>query len=119
MQELKCPECGHINIDIREFGHRLPYTCARCPHIWRLQDLKPQVAQNVRLVTLEEAVRAVVARHGGVRAAERATGVCKSFISRLMNGRNVAPSAKTLEALGLLAVPLYEVLKRPNVANNR
>ena len=72
-----------------------------------------------KLMTLEDAVRAVVAKHGGVRAAERATGVDKSFISRLMNGHKVAPSAETLEALGLRAVPLYEVLKRPNVAGNR
>jgi hypothetical protein len=69
----------------------------------------------VMLVTLEEAVRTLVEQHGGVRAAERATGVDKSFISRLMNGHKVAPSAETLEALGLRAVPLYEVLKRPNV----
>ena len=68
-----------------------------------------------KLMTLEAAVQAVVAKHGGVRAAERATGVDKSFISRLMNGHKVAPSAETLEALGLRAVPLYEVLKRPNV----
>ena len=47
-------------------------------------------------------------------ADERATGVDKSFISRLMNGHKVAPSAETLEAMGLRAVPLYEVLKRPN-----
>lgn len=62
-------------------------------------------------VTLKAAVSTVVARYGGVRAAERATGVDKSFISRLMNGHKVAPSAETLEALGLRAVPLYEVLK--------
>lgn len=67
-----------------------------------------------RLVTLEEAVRAVVERHGGIRAAERATGVDKSFISRLMSGKKVAPSAETLEALGLRAVPLYEVLEPAN-----
>ena len=47
--------------------------------------------------------------------AERAIGVDKSFISRLMNGHKVAPSAETLEARGLRAVPLYEVLKPPNV----
>ena len=62
------------------------------------------------LVTLEYAVRAIVARHGGVRAAERATGVDKSFISRLMRGEKVNPSAKTLGALGLRAEPLYEGL---------
>lgn len=65
-----------------------------------------------RLVTLEQAVAAVVTKHGGVRAAERATGVDKSFISRLMSGKKVAPSDETLEALGLRAVPLYEVLER-------
>jgi transcriptional regulator with XRE-family HTH domain len=68
-------------------------------------------------MSLEDAVRAVVERNGGVRAAERATGVDKSFISRLMNGRKVAPSAETLQALGLRAVPLYEVL-RPNAESN-
>jgi transcriptional regulator with XRE-family HTH domain len=66
-----------------------------------------------RLVSLEDAVRAVVVRHGGVRAAERATGVDKSFISRLMNGHKVAPSADTLQALGLKAVPLYEIVRAP------
>ncbi len=69
-----------------------------------------------KLVTLEVAVQSVVKRHGGVRAAERATGVDKSFISRLMNGHKVAPSAETLQALGLRAVPLYEVLG-PNVGD--
>ena len=63
-----------------------------------------------RFVTLEEAVSAVVARHGGVRAASRATGIDKSFISRLMRGKKVAPSAETLRRLGLRSVPLYEVL---------
>lgn len=63
-----------------------------------------------QFTTLEKAMRCVVERHGGVRAAERATGVDKSFISRLLNGHKVAPSAETLAALGLRAVPLYEIL---------
>ena len=118
MKDLKCPECGHPNPDIRELGRRLPFTCNKCPHIWRLQDVTPN--PGVRsLVTLDAAVAAVVARHGGVRAAERATGVDKSFISRLMTGHKVAPSAETLEALGLRAVPLYEVLKTPNAKAHR
>lgn len=71
-----------------------------------------------RLVTLEQAVASVVKKHGGVRAAERATGVDKSFISRLMRGEKVNPSAETLEALGLRSVPLYEVLG-PNGPNER
>ena len=41
MQELKCPECGHLNPDIRELGYTLPWTCGNCPHIWRLQDVMP------------------------------------------------------------------------------
>ena len=44
MQELKCPECGHLNPDIRELGYTLPWTCGNCPHIWRLQDLMPAQA---------------------------------------------------------------------------
>ena len=104
MQKLKCPDCGRKNPDIRELG--------------RLQDVTPN--PGVRsLVTLDAAVAAVVARHGGVRASERATGVDKSFISRLMRGQKVAPSAETLGALGLRAVPLYEVLKTPNVGGKR
>lgn len=77
-------------------------------------DAAPFAEQNVltgpRLTTLENAVKAVVAEHGGVRAAARATGVDKSFISRLMNGHKTAPSDETLRLLGLRAVPLYEVL---------
>jgi hypothetical protein len=41
MQDIKCPNCGHLNPDIRELGYKLPFTCGRCPHIWRLQDLMP------------------------------------------------------------------------------
>lgn len=61
----------------------------------------------MKLVTLEEAVRSIVKEYGGVRAAEAATGVDKSFISRLMNGKKVNPSVETLDALGLEAVPRY------------
>ncbi len=91
------------------------YVPGACAAKIRARGLDFNAPRRPRLVTLEEAVRAVVERHGGVRAAERATGVDKSFISRLMAGKKVAPSAETLEALGLRAVPLYEVLKTPNV----
>ena len=79
----------------------------------RTAELKEAKARML-LVTLDEAVLTVVKQHGGVRAASRATGIDKSFISRLMNGHKVAPSAETLQALGLRAVPLYEVLKTHN-----
>lgn len=39
MKELKCPACNYLNPDIRELGYTLPFTCGRCPHIWRLQDM--------------------------------------------------------------------------------
>ena len=63
-----------------------------------------------KLITLEEAVRSIVDKHGGVRAAARATGVDKAFISRLLRGLKTAPSEETLHKLGLEAVPLYLVL---------
>lgn len=69
------------------------------------------------LTTLDAAVAAVVARHGGVRAAARATGVDKSFVSRLMRGHKTAPSDETLRRLGLRAVPLYEHLRDDSIAN--
>lgn len=65
-------------------------------------------------LTLEEAVSRIVKKHGGVRAAEVATGVDKSFISRLMNGKKVHPSADTLTKLGLEAVPRYALRKEQN-----
>ena len=61
------------------------------------------------LMTLESAVRIVVDKHGGIRAAARATGVDKAFISRLLRGHKTAPSNETLEKLGLRPVPLYVV----------
>ena len=64
-----------------------------------------------RLLTLEEAVSAEVKKHGGVRATERAIGLDKSFISRLMRGEKTAPSAETLAKLGLEAVPRYRKAK--------
>ena len=62
-----------------------------------------------KLITLKEAVLVIVNQHGGIRAASRATGVDKAFISRLLRGRKTAPSEETLSKLGLKAVPLYKV----------
>jgi len=64
----------------------------------------------MKLLTLEDAVAKIVKKHGGVRAASIATGVDKSFISRLMNGKKVAPSTDTLNKLGLKAIPKYELI---------
>lgn len=64
-----------------------------------------------RYLTLEEAVSKVVTEHGGIRATERAIGIDKSFLSRLMRGEKTNPSDETLEKLGLRAVPRYERIK--------
>ena len=64
-----------------------------------------------KTLTLEEAVLRIVKKHGGVRATEAAIGVDKAFISRLMNGKKVSPSADTLAKLGLEAIPRYKELK--------
>lgn len=64
-----------------------------------------------KLVTLEDAVEEIVSLHGGIRAASRATGVDKAFISRLLRGLKTAPSKETLAKLGLESVPLYVVKK--------
>jgi transcriptional regulator with XRE-family HTH domain len=62
-------------------------------------------------MTLEEAVAKVVEKHGGIRATERAIGIDKSFLSRLMRGEKTNPSDETLAKLGLRAVPRYERVK--------
>jgi hypothetical protein len=67
-----------------------------------------------RLMTLEQAVANAVKKHGGVRATERAIGLDKSFISRLMRGEKTAPSDETLTKLGLRAVPRYEKITKRN-----
>ena len=67
---------------------------------------------HMALITLEEAVHSIVDIHGGIRAASRATGVDKAFISRLLNGHKTAPSEETLNKLGLEAVPLYRVAQK-------
>lgn len=62
------------------------------------------------LITLQEAVKIVVDKHGGIRAASRATGVDKAFMSRLLRGLKTEPSHETLAKLGLRPVPLYMVI---------
>lgn len=66
---------------------------------------------NDKLMTLKEAIAAIVAKHGGVNATARSTGVDKSYISYMLNGRKTAPSSETLAKLGVVAVPLYALHK--------
>lgn len=74
-------------------------------------DLLPGGSMN-RYMTLEEAVAGVVEKHGGIRATERALGIDKSFLSRLLRGQKTNPSEETLTKLGLRAVPRYERIGR-------
>ena len=62
-----------------------------------------------RFVTVESAVASLVTKHGGIRAAERATGIDKSFLGRVASGKRVWPSEAILGALGLGTTPMYEV----------
>ena len=64
----------------------------------------------MKMLTLEEAMAAIVKKHGGIRATERATGIDKSFLSRLSRGQKVAPSTETLAKLGLESIPRYRRL---------
>jgi hypothetical protein len=118
MTDKQLPNADAGRLD-RGVGRPVPereggYVPGACAAKIRARGFDFSAPRRPRLVTLEDAVRAVVEKHGGVRAAERATGVDKSFISRLMRGEKVSPSAETLEKLGLRAVPLYEVLKTAN-----
>lgn len=70
-------------------------------------------------MTLEQAVSSTVKRHGGIRATERATGIDKSFLSRLMRGEKTRPSDDTLAKLGLEAVPRYRRIASKPAAEAR
>lgn len=54
MKELKCPECGYKNPDIREHGYPLPATCNRCSHIWRVQDLDTKTVDRAHIFNMLE-----------------------------------------------------------------
>jgi NAD(P)-dependent dehydrogenase (short-subunit alcohol dehydrogenase family) len=55
-------------------------------------------------MTLEDAVAAVIHQHGGIRAAERATGIDKSFLSRMMRGLKTRPSDETLTRMTAIGI---------------
>lgn len=60
---------------------------------------------ETKLMTLKDAVQMVVNQHGGIRAASRATGVDKAFISRLLRGNKTAPAGeKYHDATGSVTV---------------
>lgn len=60
---------------------------------------------------IETAVKAIVLKHGGVRAAARAIGVNYAYLSRLQSGEKSNPTAAVLRKLGLRKVVSYEPIK--------
>lgn len=50
---------------------------------------------------LKSTVAALIEKHGGVRAAARATGIDAAYLCRLRDGEKTEPSEMTLKELGL------------------
>lgn len=57
---------------------------------------------------IKTAVKAIIARHGGVRPAARAIGVNYAYLSRLQTGEKANPTTAVLRKLGLRKVVSYE-----------
>lgn len=53
---------------------------------------------------LQKQIDRLVKRHGGLRAAARATGVDLAYLWRMQKGHKTSASPKTLEKLGLRRV---------------
>lgn len=60
---------------------------------------------------IETAVKALVFKHGGVRAAARAIGVNYAYLSRLQSGEKSNPTPAVLRKLGLRKVVSYEPIR--------
>ena len=96
MHELKCPDCGHLNPDIRELGCTLPRTCGHCPHIWRLQDLGPLEAPKTKAEALAFLVESgILTKAGDLAPAYGGAQLTRSQKMREA-GFTRRPSAKSL-----------------------
>lgn len=62
-------------------------------------------------MNIQTAVKAIVAKHGGVRVAARAIGVNYAYLSRLQTGAKCNPTDAVLRKLGLRKVVSYETIK--------
>lgn len=51
--------------------------------------------------TLAQCIDRLVFKHGGLRAAARASGLDAGYLSRLQSGSKEHPSERTLQALGI------------------
>jgi len=52
-------------------------------------------------ITLQDHVRNLVSRYGGIRAASKALSIDKGYLCRLLSGEKSKPSLHTLYLLGL------------------
>jgi hypothetical protein len=51
--------------------------------------------------TLKQCIDRLIVKHGGLRAAARASGLDAGYLSRLQSGSKEHPSERTLRALGI------------------
>lgn len=63
-------------------------------------------------MNIQTAVKAIVAKHGGVRVAARAIGVNYAYLSRLQSGEKCNPTDAVLRKLGLRKVVSYEPIRK-------
>lgn len=60
---------------------------------------------------IKTAAKAIIFKHGGVRAAARAIGVNYAYLSRLQSGEKSNPTPAVLRKLGLRKVVSYEPIR--------
>lgn len=61
---------------------------------------------------LSQCIDKLIMKHGGLRAAARATGLDSAYLIRLQSGVKEHPSARTLSALGIEQRVNYVVSRR-------
>lgn len=63
-------------------------------------------------MTIQERVAELIAQHGGLRAAARATQIDHAYLHRLATGEKWQPLESTLRRLGLRKVVTYESIAK-------
>lgn len=62
---------------------------------------------DVKSIVLQDVVRELIARHGGVRPAARVLKVSAAYVSRLARGEKIWPSDRLLQKLGVARIVAY------------
>jgi hypothetical protein len=68
------------------------------------------------MTRIQEAAERLIAKHNGLRAAARATGLDHAYLSRLRNGLKADPGENVLAILGLDRHVIYK--RRRNSREN-